>query len=169
MDDIATGGSPSQVKKMAGKRQNSQSKFETNGTLPAILSKGALHLKAVVTSGEQDEEVLDKLGNSVLGINWDASSDLISIEMESPTMLETMVSIGNINELSLTMRKLLKIISKPHDILGLLTPITIRVMVAYRDLFRIEPTLGWDYEIPTKKKQKWVQILCVFHEVSSIK
>ena len=79
VDDIATGGSPSQVKKMAGKRQNSQSKFETNGTLPAILSKGALHLKAVVTSGEQDEEVLGKLGKSVLGTTWDASSDLTSM------------------------------------------------------------------------------------------
>ena len=109
------------------------------------------------------------MGNSVLGINWNAISDLISIEMESPTMLETMVSIENINELSLTMRKLLKIINKPHDILGLLTPVTIKAMVAYRDLFRIEPALGWDDEIPTKEKQKWVKILRVFHEASSIK
>ena len=49
VDDIATGGSPSQVKRMAGKRQSSQNKFQTNGTLPAILSEGALYLKAVVT------------------------------------------------------------------------------------------------------------------------
>ena len=68
-----------------------------------------------------------------------------------------MVSIKIINELSLTMRKLLKIINKPHDILDLLSPITIKTIVAYRDLFRIEPTLGWDDEIPTKEKQKWVK------------
>ena len=142
VDDITTGGTPSEVDKMAGKRSNTENKFKTDGTLPAILSKGNLNLKAVVTSGETDREVLDKLGNSVLGIKWEAGLDLISIEIESSSVLAPILSVTKVEEVSLTMRKLLKIINKPHDVLGLVSPITIQAMVAYRDLFRIEPTLG---------------------------
>ena len=87
VDDIATGGSPNEVEKMEGKCQDNENKFKTDGTIATILSKGSLHLKAVVTSGEQDAEVLNKLGNSVLDIGCNATSDVISIEMESPSML----------------------------------------------------------------------------------
>ena len=123
----------------------------------------------MVTSGERDREVLDKLGNSVLGIKWEASLDLISIEMESSSVLESILSATKVDEVSLTMRRVLKIINKPHDVLGLVSPITIQAMVAYRDLFRIEPPLGWDDEIPVKEKSRWIKILRTFHEVSNIK
>ena len=92
-----------------------------------------------------------------------------SIEMESSSVLDKIISAANIEEVSLTMRIILKIINKPHDVLGLISPITIRAMVAYRDLFRIEPTLGWDDEIPFKEKQKWMKILQILHDVSNVK
>ena len=53
------------MKRLKGEDVN---KFETSGTLAQILSKGALKLKVVVTSGEQDEQKIEKLGNSVLGL-----------------------------------------------------------------------------------------------------
>ena len=59
VDDIATGGSPNEVEKMAGKCQDNENKFKTDGTIATILSKGSLHLEAVVTSGEQDAEVMN--------------------------------------------------------------------------------------------------------------
>ena len=56
-----------------------------------VLLISSLKLKVMVTSGETDREVLDKLGNSVLGIKWEAGLDLISIEMESSSVLESMI------------------------------------------------------------------------------
>ena len=47
---------------------------------------------------------------------------------------------------------ILGIINRPHDVLGLILPITIQAMVVYRDLFRLEPTPGWDKDIPLKEK-----------------
>ena len=84
----------------------------------------------------------------------DPKPDMISIEMESSNTLETTLSATNVQDVSLTMRKILKIINKPHDILGLVSPVTIQAMVAYRDMFRNEPTLGWDDEIPIKEKRR---------------
>ena len=40
--------------------------------------------------------------------------------------------------------------------------------VAYRDLFRLEPELGWDDEIPQTEKVKWLQLLRQFQEVSNV-
>ena len=60
MDDIATGGSPSKVRQIAGELVDSSdlNNFETNGTLSQILSKGNLNLKAVVISGEDNPNVI---------------------------------------------------------------------------------------------------------------
>ena len=142
VDDITTGGSPSEVNKMAGKPISSKDKFKTDGTLPTILSKGSLNLKAIVTSGEENKEILEKLGNYVLGIKWDPKLDVICIEMESSNTLETILSATNVEDVSLTMRKILKMIDKPHAILGPVSPVTIKAKVAYHDLFCIEPALG---------------------------
>ena len=97
----------------------------------------------------------------------DPKPDMISIEMESSNTLETTLSATNVQDVSLTMRKMLKIINKPHDILGLVSPVTILAMVAYRKLFRIEPALGRDDEIPIKEKERWLKILQISHEASS--
>ena len=41
-------------------------------------------------------------------------------------------------------------------------------MVAYRDLFRILPLLGWDEDIPKKLKLEWIQLLKIFNEASTV-
>jgi hypothetical protein len=123
VDDLATGGSLVEVQRIVGERVNPENKFETNGTLSTILSHGSLNLKAVVASGEKDPEVLNKLGNSVLGISWDATHDFISIDMGSSPTLTAILHTDNAAEVSMTMRELLRIINKPHDILGLVSPI----------------------------------------------
>ena len=171
VDDIATGGSPSEVRRMAGELINSDSKtnFETNGTLSKILSNGNLFLKAVVTSGETNTDVVEKLGKYVLGVKWEPRSDLISIEMYTSVILEMLLNADDYEKIILTLRVILGIVNKPHDLLGLVSPITIRAMVGYRDLFRIEPALGWDDDIPLAEKKKWIEIFRIFREVSNIK
>lgn len=167
VDDLPTGGSPEEVKRMAGERSDPNDKFQTDGTLAQLLSDGNLNLKAIVTSGETDPEVINKLGKYVLGVRWNPTEDVVSIDMECSPLTE-LLNMDNINEVSLTPKKLLGIINKPHDLLGLVAPITIRAMIRYRDLFDLETPFDWDTEIPLKEKLKWVVIFQIFHEVSSI-
>ena len=128
VDDIATGGSAQEVQRMSGECNNPNNKLETNGTLSQILSKGSLKLKTIVTSGEKDTEKIDKLGKNVLGVNWNAPSDLINIGI--PTDLIEHILASDINNISINARLLLSIINKPHDLLGLVSPITISPMIA---------------------------------------
>ena len=41
-------------------------------------------------------------------------------------------------------------------------------MVAYRDLFRLDPAPGWDDDIPHKEKLKWMDILTALYGVSDV-
>ena len=42
-------------------------------------------------------------------------------------------------------------------------------MVAYTDLFRLDPAPGWDEDIPSKENVKWLQILQEFCKASNVK
>ena len=52
--------------------------------------------------------------------------------------------------------------------IGLISPITIQEMIAYRYLFRLDPTPGWDEDIPLKEKSKLLKILQEFCKVSVV-
>ena len=169
VDDVATGGSREEVDRMVGKCVGGTNKFETNGTLSQILSNGSLKLKAIVTSGETDKEKISKLGSLVLGTGWDPTLDQLYVDVRETDTLREVLDAADIMEIKMTPRTLLGIINRPHDILGLVMPVTIRAMVAYRDLFRLEPAPGWDDDIPMKEKLKWLDILNALHQISSVK
>ena len=57
VDDLATGGSPSEVSRFKG---NELPDCQFDGTIPTIFSKGSLRLKVMVSSGEKD---LHKISN----------------------------------------------------------------------------------------------------------
>ena len=63
VDDFPTGGLPHQVQRFVGNELND---FECDGTIPTILSKGSLQLKAMVKSGETNSYKMNKLGNTYL-------------------------------------------------------------------------------------------------------
>ena len=121
------------------------SPFQYDGSLSTILAMASLRLKVLVSSGEKDPEKLNKLGNSVLGIGWDPSTDTIIIKFN--------VDITNLVKLLLSMRLLLGIINGIYDLLGLCAPFTLRLKVAFRDLFAVEPKLGWDDPIPASHQE----------------
>ena len=168
VDDVATGGTNEEVNRMAGVCVGGDNKFETDGTLSKILSEGSLKLKAVVTSGEQDIEKIAKLGKFVLGMGWDPSLDIVSIDIRESESLISILNMNSIADTLITPRILLGIINRPHDVLGLISPITIQAMIAYRDPFRLDPTPGWDEDIPLKEKSKWLKILQEFCKVSAV-
>ena len=50
----------------------------SEGTLPKILKKVGLIAKVIITSGETDQELLNKLGGKVLGHKWIPQQTLLS-------------------------------------------------------------------------------------------
>ena len=83
VDDLLTGGSPELVNRLRGGNTNPSDKFETDGTVAEMLQNGNLKLKAVVTSGEEDPEKINKLGGAVLGLGWDPTPCQIHEQMLS--------------------------------------------------------------------------------------
>ena len=122
----------------------------------------------VVTSGEQNEQKIEKLGNSVLGLGWDPVEYTIEVDARgNDTNLP--YDFSDPSNLNLTKREVLGIINKPYDLLGLISPITIRLKCAYRDLFRVEPPLEWDDVMPDENKREWINLLNLLRDVDCVK
>ena len=145
VDDFASGGFKHQVDRFVG---NELSTFQYDGTFPSILNKGSLKLKTMVTSGESNQEKIDKLGKGVLGTAWNPTSDRISIAFNISVLL-----------VNLTMRSLLGMINRIYDVLGLCAPFNLRLKVAFRNLFAIEPKLAWDDPIPSHQRELWIFLM----------
>ena len=128
-----------------------------------MLSRGSLNLKEIVTSGESDPEKLQKLGNSVLGIGWNATTDTIIISLVGNPKNPKNVIIQNV-EVDLTMRSCLSAMNCIYDPLCLVAPVSIRLRVAFRDLFRQDLDLKWDDPIPTEDMNTWNRLLQMLRE-----
>ena len=59
----------------------------------------------------------------------------------------------------LTRRMLLGITNSCYDPLGLLAPLTVKLKIELRDLYRKTLNLGWDDSIPLEKRKTWVNLL----------
>ena len=167
VDDFASGGTVQQVERFVGKDLGN---MQHDGTMPTILSQGSLQLKVIVTSGESNEEKIHKLGQSVLGIPYDPRNDVISIKFSHG--IESLASLMNSDVMTneelveavvaiLTMRLLLRIINGIYDALGLASPFTIRLKVAFRDLFGLDPPLTWDDIVPQAQQELWRKLLLI--------
>ena len=78
VDDFASGGTPAEVSRLMG---NEHEHFQCDGTLSTIMSKGSFRLKAIVTSGETNQEKINKIGGKVLGLGWNPSADTIYVDL----------------------------------------------------------------------------------------
>ena len=176
VDDFASGGTPTQVSRFIG---NELEDFQCDGTLPTILSKGSFRLKVIVGSGEQNPQKLAKLGKKVLGLGYEATSDKIYIDL-SVSMSTGGKKNGKVT-LSrdslpytyirnwLTKSSILGIINGIYDPLGLAAPITIKLRVEFRNLFRADSTLGWDDLIPSVVDQDlWLALIKMLVEAGKV-
>ena len=129
--------------------------LKCDGTISTILLHGSLQLKVIITSGESGQEKLKKIGNNVLGLGWNPHTDTIYVkfnvnlsqkgkdkEFLGPDLTEE--SLLWVDKRLLTRRKLLSVINGIYDPLGLVTPVTIRLKVDFRNLFKCDPALNWD-------------------------
>ena len=56
---------------------NKHELFQCDGTLSTLMFKGSFRLKVIVTSGETNQEKINKIGVKVLGLGWNPSADTI--------------------------------------------------------------------------------------------
>ena len=113
-----------------------------------------MNLKVVVTSGETDQEKLQKLGNSVLGVGFDATTDTLSVNLKpiskQPTKITKRSSVKPVHPIdtvtppSFTLRTCLSTVNRIYDPLGHATPVSSRFKISFRDLFRTGLDLHWD-------------------------
>ena len=163
VDDFASGGTPNEVARFVGEEDVD---LQCNGTFPTILAKGGLRLKAIVTSGETDSEKLDKLGRKVLGLGFDASVDSISINLQNSLNIKNKkqtISFQEVNSIELeqlTPRNLLSVVNGIYDPLGLISPITIQLRVAFRAIFKESSPIQWDVPLVSEAAcLNWIKLI----------
>ena len=165
VDDLSTGGTPVEVARFMGKESED---FQQDGTIPQILSKGSLKLKVMVPSGELNQTKIKLLGNKILGVGWNPSSDKLTISFsvslvhkeEKSLTVVTKDNFSTFDRNLLTPRNLLRIVNSLYDPLGLVAPVTIKLRIAFRDVFRSTLNLNWDTPIPKGKDQNcWLDLI----------
>ena len=62
----------------------------------------------------------------------------------------------------------MSVINGIHDPLGLVTPVTTRVKVAFRNLFKCDPALDWDDPIPSADQEMWYKLIEMLGKSKSI-
>ena len=167
VDDLASGGENHEVDRFKG--VESPETMRCSGTMTQIMEQGGLRFKAMITSWEEDEEKLNKLGGAVLGIPWISGTDRWCIKFHvnlskkkkgQPTgpdlSIETLVDLDKI---ILTKRVCLSVSNSLYDPLGLVSPIIIILKVSMKELYSAEHELTWDKVIPEKLRRKWIAMI----------
>ena len=167
VDDITTGGNKEEVMRFKGKEDPVTLACE--GTMPQILKKTNLILKAVAISGDPDDAAMKKLSGKVLGLGYSTERDVLTVRFRvnvserrrgEPTgpdiKKETM---GEIQQVMLTRRILLGVTNSQFDMMGLVSPLTIKLKVAMRDMFVKELGMDWDTKLLGKMRETWVGYL----------
>ena len=142
------------------------------GTLPQILSLGGFRAKALVTSGDCDQEEEQALGGKFLGVSYSPQEDLIHMEIRTKVRARhqkqqrgkatSFVSLDEafVDEVEegskvLTRRKVLSMIMSQYDLLGLLAPLLLQAKLLMRELYGKGCEISWDSPIPAAQAAKW--------------
>ena len=88
----------------------------------------------------------------VLGISWNSSQDNFIFNLAD--LAESMKDISPMK------RKVLRVIAKIYDPLGLIAPITAPMKVFLQDLFKEK--LPWDETLPDDLSRRWASLLSDF-------
>lgn len=140
-------------------------KFYSNSKLvmktldPKILSKK-------VTFGDKDP-IFEE--SKVLGMSWDADTDLIRYISKFKSVEEFFKSINLAKFPVWTKRKILQLSATVFDPLGLISPYTVKARSILQELWKV--SVDWDDKIPdefAKRWQDWLDELFVLSETISI-
>ena len=79
VDDNVSGGTKQEVKRMKGERLPDGT---YSGTMRQILDLGNLKMKVLVSTSEPDDSVKNLIGNTVLGYQWNATTDQMGVKFQ---------------------------------------------------------------------------------------
>ena len=176
VDDVVTGGELEEVLRFKGTEDPES--YKCDGTVPDILARGGLRLKAMQMSGEEDGPKLEKLGGAVLEIKWSSQEDMLYIDLSvnisrrkkgqltGPAL--TVHDLNQLDDVQLTRRLCLSIANCIYDPCGLVSPMTIRMKVAMKMMFAQEYALTWDTQLPQELQKEWRQIIIDLVRVGEI-
>ena len=88
---------------------------------------------------------------------WQPGTDVLRFEASPPEQDDY-----------ITKRKILSIINKIYDPIGLLAPFTVKLKVLMRKIWAKEPKCGWDDELPMDIKEEWIRLMSEFDDVSQL-
>ena len=166
VDDGVTGGNKLQVDRFIGEKCPDGS---FSGTISKMLGKGGFKVKAIVRSGETDQEQIDKMGTSVFGYLWNAPEDQMGVKF--PVNLSrkkrsvrslpnlTMKDIEKLGEVKLSKRILLGFVNGFGDPLGIASPWYMKLKVLMKKLYELQDALSWDDSIPIGNRQEWIDVM----------
>ena len=154
-DEILDTGPPEETGGVTGHSTGnllSPSKPRYTGTVAKIMSLGGFKIKYMIRNGEKRPEILELYGDSVLGLPWDTSEDIIRLSMDvNLSQKKQGIRSGEnlkpgdehlIKDAELTRRILMSQIHGIYDPLGLLSPITIKYKLVLQKM--VEAKLDWD-------------------------
>jgi hypothetical protein len=167
VDDITSGGDVEQVRRFKGNEDPET--LACDGTMSQILGGGNFELKAIAVSLEPDGEALRKLSGSVLGHPYSTERDTLAVRFYvnvttrrrgMPTGPDlTVDTLYQLESVTLTRRKLLGVASSQFDMLGMVSPLIIKLRVGVRDLFIKENQLEWDTVLTGKLVDTWTRYI----------
>ena len=166
VDDGVTGGTVEEVARFKGVK-SADGTF--TGTIPQILGNGNFKMKAMVHSGDTDQEQIVKLGSNVFGYKWDVPNDNLAVQFpvnlskkkrsvrSEPNM--TLDDVGRLGTMHLCKRNLLGFVNGFSDPVGIASPWYQTLKVLMKDLYLLESPLSWDQPIPEQNREEWIAVM----------
>ena len=166
-DDITTGGEAEEVNRYIGDLVEGTQ--ERTGTMPRIMEKGGLKIKALTKSYEKDGESMRLLGGAVLGIPCNLERDTFNMKFRvnvsprkrrEPTGPDlTTDTVGELKNVRWTQRLCVSITNTQFDPLGFASPIIIRLKVLVKKITYQTYKLSWDDILPDELGTEWAELL----------
>ena len=166
VDDGLTGGTVEEIARFKGVKL-ADGNF--SGTMPRIFAKGNWKMKAMVESGDTDQEQIDKLGSNVFGYLWDVTNDMMGVRFpvnlskkkrsvrSEPNM--TLDDVEKIRTMRLCKRNLLGFVNGFSDPSGIASPWYQKLKTLMKELYLMENPLSWDMPIPEQNRSMWIDVM----------
>ena len=141
------------------------------GTVPRILSYGAMQVKFMAISGSDDQWEAEQLAGKTLGVMYRLREDVIVFLIKPGYYATKLKSSDQVRELVVleadqvqairrgdrifTRRQALSMVMGVYDPLGLVSPALLRGKLLLRRLYGPSVCKGWDADLPIAEKVLW--------------
>ena len=152
-----------------GSTNSHEESLQMTDNIETILTPKNFIIKEWIFSGSAVTEAIpmakeleeDESGEKerVLGIQWEPKRDVLEFQVNCP---------DTSNEEIITKRKMLSMINKIFDPLGLLTPFTVKLKLLMRTVWSVKPKIDWDDKVPKEVHNEWVSLMKEMAQTSDL-